>query len=96
VLGATDLHSLVHLLSGPAANLAAASLQLPAGSIQLSSSSGGSSNGALQHARSSSGLSLSSSSLTQGVSLAPDHCLAESLTLRGERAEQSAAPGAHY
>ncbi|WIA17309.1 hypothetical protein OEZ85_014174 [Tetradesmus obliquus] len=87
-LGSTDLHSLCHLLAGPAANLAALSLQLPPGELPSSTPEAASQ----QDTSSSSGalLSLSGSSsssylLTAGVQLGPEQCLAESLTLRGAR-----------
>jgi hypothetical protein len=96
-LGPTDLHSLVHLLAGPAANLAAASLQLPAAS--LPSSAGQQAMQAQQQqqqqaaaaaggdSRVGSGvLSLDGPgcrSLSPGVRLAAGDCLAESITLRG-------------
>ncbi|KAF6256570.1 hypothetical protein COO60DRAFT_96392 [Scenedesmus sp. NREL 46B-D3] len=88
-LGSTDLHSLCHLLAGPAANLAALSLQLPPGQLPVTSAVSaqlGSSSGALLSLSSSSSSSSSSSYLlTAGVQLAPEQCLSESLTLRGAR-----------
>jgi hypothetical protein len=99
--GATDLHSLVHLLSGPAANLAAASLQLPAPYLPTSDSrlsgqqqqqqqaaqAAAGSNSSSSSRSAADGLTLNGagcSSLSPGVLLTPDHCLAESVTLRGE------------
>lgn len=96
VIGATDLHSLVHLLSGPAANLAAGSLLMPVDKLAASNGGGGSSgsDGRQQQQQllcSSSSGSLSLSDLgssgyclTPGVSLTVDCCLAESLSLRGK------------
>jgi hypothetical protein len=85
-LGPTDLHSIVNLLSGPAANLAAASLQLPAPSLPTSAGLSAAANGTSGH---SCGEVLSlggaGSSLSRSVQLTPEHCLAESVTLRGER-----------
>jgi hypothetical protein len=90
-LGPTDLHSLVNLLSGPAANLAAASLQLPAASLPSSAGlapSPAAANGSASGSSGSAGaLSLGGarcSSLSPGVQLNPDQCLAESVVLRGE------------
>jgi hypothetical protein len=89
-LGSTDLHSLCHLLAGPAANLAALSLQLPPGLLP-NTSAGSADQGSSSSSVSSSLLSLDGSSsisgsylLTAGVQLGPEQCLSESLTLRGE------------
>jgi hypothetical protein len=74
-LGATDLHSLVHLLSGPAANLAAAALQMPAGGIQqqgTTSSSDGSDGTPASVAQHANG---SSSSSGGGSSSSTSWCL---------------------
>jgi hypothetical protein len=88
-LGSTDLHSLCHLLAGPAANLAALSLQLPPGQLPATSAAsaeqGTSSSSSSSELLSLAGSSSSSSYLlTAGVQLAPEQCLSESLTLRGE------------
>jgi hypothetical protein len=94
-LGSTDLHSLCHLLAGPAANLAALSLQLPPGVLpdtttasadpgSSSSSSSSSSSTVSSELLSLAGSRSSSHLLTAGVQLTPEHCLSESLTLRGE------------
>jgi hypothetical protein len=84
-LGSTDLHSLCHLLAGPAANLAALSLQLPPGLLP-STPEDPTQQGSSSSSSSRAVLSLTSSSymLTAGVQLGPEQCLAESLTLRGE------------
>lgn len=90
-LGRTDLHSLVKLLSGPAANLAAASLQLPAASLPSSAGpalSPAAANGSAAGGSGSSAEALSlggarCSSLSPGVQLNPEQCLAESVVLRG-------------
>lgn len=80
------MHSLMHLLSGQAANLAAASLQLPAGSLPLSNltSSSSSNGGSSSSPQALLSLNGGSSCLTPGVKLTADNCLAESVTLRGE------------
>lgn len=76
-LGSTDMHSVVQLLAGQGANMAALSLQLPAGRLhRMADARNGSSN-----------LVLSAEDeacmLTPGVRTDPSLSIAESITLRG-------------